>query len=370
MSQTENTQSLLDSISKDELTSHLSHRLGGKVTGLKITELGKGLIGTGYLLQFWLDDNPRRLVLKTISTQELGFDHLSDKARNFLLAHDSYNSMKNHVKSVDVLSVKKSGKLSSVSDSQDFFILMEEATGEDMFADFEQIRRTGKMTAEQEKKVLAVSDFLAELHSRKQESRTRYLRKIRDTISGSNGSILEVLDTYPTEYLEKTRREWNRILQLSLRQWELARQLTHRTAEIHGDFHPGNILFDGDRMTLLDRSRGMMGEPADDLTAFLVNPILYSVADTGKLSQEFKRMFKLFWDNYITKTGDTEVTKIMGVFFAFRVAVVCNPVFYPDSFFGSAQRADAARKSMMNFARNVLTDSEFRLDKLNDYFFD
>ncbi|MBR9679823.1 MAG: hypothetical protein GOU99_02105, partial [Candidatus Altiarchaeota archaeon] len=45
-------------------------------------------------------------------------------------------------------------------------------------------------------------------------------------------------------------------------------------------------------------------------------------------------------------------------------------VFYPDSFFGTAQMADVARKSLLNFAKNVLTDQEFRVDKINNYFFD
>jgi hypothetical protein len=42
--------------------------------------------------------------------------------------------------------------------------------------------------------------------------------------------------------------------------------LSHRLRQVHGDFHPWNILFrNGVDFKLLDRSRGEYGDPADDL---------------------------------------------------------------------------------------------------------
>jgi len=48
----------------------------------------------------------------------------------------------------------------------------------------------------------------------------------------------------------------------------------HRLSQVHGDFHPWNVLFrEGVDFTVLDRSRGERGEPADDVTAMTINYI-------------------------------------------------------------------------------------------------
>ena len=53
--------------------------------------------------------------------------------------------------------------------------------------------------------------------------------------------------------------------------WRL-RGRTHRLSRTHGDFHPWNVLFrEGTDFSVLDRSRGEWGEPADDVAALGVN---------------------------------------------------------------------------------------------------
>jgi len=54
--------------------------------------------------------------------------------------------------------------------------------------------------------------------------------------------------------------------------------------QIHGDFHPWNILFrPGIDFQLLDRSRGEYGDPADDLTSLTVNYFFFSLQRSGRL---------------------------------------------------------------------------------------
>jgi aminoglycoside phosphotransferase (APT) family kinase protein len=55
--------------------------------------------------------------------------------------------------------------------------------------------------------------------------------------------------------------------------WRLRlKSLTHRLRQVHGDFHPWNILFrSAAEFSLLDRSRGEYGDPADDFRGFLSN---------------------------------------------------------------------------------------------------
>jgi adenylylsulfate kinase-like enzyme len=52
-----------------------------------------------------------------------------------------------------------------------------------------------------------------------------------------------------------------------------------RLARMHGDFHPFNIVFDGAQPTMLDASRGVCGDPADDLTALAVNFLLFALSE-------------------------------------------------------------------------------------------
>ena len=68
---------------------------------------------------------------------------------------------------------------------------------------------------------------------------------------------------------------------------------THRLCRVHGDFHPWNILFREDTdFTLLDRSRGEWGEPADDTTCLSINYLFSSLLRSGRLEGPFEKMFR------------------------------------------------------------------------------
>ena len=65
--------------------------------------------------------------------------------------------------------------------------------------------------------------------------------------------------------------------------WKL-KGLTHRLSQVHGDFHPWNILFDeADNLRVLDRSRGEYGEPADDVPCSAMNYLFFSLQRSGRL---------------------------------------------------------------------------------------
>lgn len=354
-------------LTENQIKNYLKDIFKGKISNISITELGSGVMGKGYLLEFKEGKNSKRLVLKSIFANNLNLDHHSDRAQNFFLAHEAYNTMESHVKSKDVISVDKNGKLKSIGDSKEFFILMEEAKGQDFFKDLEKVGEQGFVEDKVKEKVLILSNFLYKLHSKKIDSLSMYRRKVRDTLGGA-GSVAMVLDSWPDKEYNQYKREWNEILKHCVNVWDISRNLTNRNCEIHGDFHPGNLWFQEDlTLTILDRSRGISGEPADDISAFVLNPIFYSVKKYGKLQGEYKEIFDLFWNNYFSKTLDKEMRKVLGLYFAFRVSVVCNPVFYPDSFFGGKENAEKARKKMINFSLNVLKDKEFIPEKINTY---
>lgn len=353
-------------LSERQIKKYLKEKFKGIVRNLKITEIGSGVVGTGYLLEFNCNKKNHRLILKSIFAKNLNLDYPADRAQSFLLAHDAYNSMSNHIKSKDVISLTNKNHLKSIGDSKEFYILMEEAKGKDFSKDFEEIKIKGILTKEHKKKILILSDFLVELHKQKSNLFSCYRRKIRDTFAG-DGSIMQILDAWPKNDFELFKEDWEEIIKNSLKIWMISRSMSHRNVEIHGDFHPGNLWFDNFNLTILDRARGKYGEAADDISSFLINPIFYSVSKSKRFKGAFKEMFDLFWNNYFSKTGDKEMRKIMGLFIAFRVAVVCNPIFYSDDFFGGPQNAHNTRKKMINLCKNILKDSEFNPAKINFY---
>lgn len=111
---------------------------------------------------------------------------------------------------------------------------------------------------------------------------------------------------------------------------------------------------------LLDRSRGPWGEPADDVTALTINYIFFSIKNYGKVRGAYLEGLHLFFDEYVKASKDEEITEVVAPFFAFRGAVVANPVFYPELTLEQ-------RKLIFRFVNNVLDDERFELKKINDY---
>ena len=129
-----------------------------------------------------------------------------------------------------------------------------------------------------------------------------------------------------------------------------------RLSQVHGDFHPGNIWFapggGPEDFVLLDRSRGPWGEAADDLAALAINYVFFSVKAKGRLEGAYQQALRFFFESYIKRTEDSAVLKCIQPFFAFRGAVVANPVFYPEL-------SGAGRKLIFTFVQNVLDSAEF-----------
>jgi hypothetical protein len=110
----------------------------------------------------------------------------------------------------------------------------------------------------------------------------------------------------------------------------------------------------------LDRSRGEWGEPADDVTAMTINYIFYSLQKYGELAGVFERLYSLFWENYLQKTGDWEILEVVQPFYAWRGLVVASPIWYPNL-------SHDVRIKLLNFVKNVLRHEKFDLDTVNAY---
>ncbi|HDD69920.1 MAG TPA: aminoglycoside phosphotransferase family protein, partial [Candidatus Bathyarchaeota archaeon] len=290
-----------------------------------------------------------------------GHDYFSDRAQILLWQHAAFNKLPRHVRSVDVGAFTKDGEtLKSLGDCGEFFIVTEYVDGSLYHEDLDRIKESGQLTELDEKRCLALSDYLVEIHSVKREAPWLYVRRARELV-GHGECIMGLLDSYPPnlDFVNETSLidiERNCVIW----RWRLKRK-AHRLSQVHGDFHPWNVMFqEGVNFTVLDRSRGEWGEPADDVAAMTINYLFYSLQKYGELSGGFERLFRLFWENYLDKTNDHEIFEVIQPFYAWRGLVVASPVWYP------SLKKDV-RVKLLNFVKNVLCFERFNLDDVNSY---
>ena len=111
---------------------------------------------------------------------------------------------------------------------------------------------------------------------------------------------------------------------------------------------------------LLDRSRGPWGEAADDITALTTNYVFSSLRAHGTVTGPYLEALHLFFNEYVTLSGDRELYEVLAPFYAFRGVVVANPVSYPDI-------TSEVRKKLFTFVRNVLQTDRFEVGRVNEY---
>jgi len=330
---------------------------GGQVADLK----GFGY-GIPYLIEFSFREQTKRAVLETIRPEGFGHDYFSDRGGILIWQNSAFNILPKHVRSVDVGSFSSDGEtLKSLGDCVEFFILTEFVDGSLYHNDLDRIKETASVTDLDEERCVALSEYLAEIHSVKKNASELYVRRIRD-LTGHGEGIFGLTDSYPSNLgyidekflieFEKRCLEWR---------WRLKHK-THRLSQVHGDFHPWNIMFrQGLDFTVLDRSRGEWGEPADDVAAMTINYIFYSLQAFEEMNGPFGRLFILFWKNYLDKTGDDEILTVIQPFYAWRSLVIASPIWYPNL-------ALPVRKKIFRFADKVLRAKEFEFERAETYF--
>ena len=357
-------------LKRENLESYLQGLLGEDLELLETRKMGDTIAssedvkGFGYgsplLMEYVLCGRKGWAVLSTMRIQHgFGHDHFSDRARILIWQDSVFNNLSKHVRSIDVGYFTKDGGIVSAGDAKEYFLLMEKIDGQEYFYDLERVKEYGTTDLDRDR-VIALSSYLAEIHSIKKNCPPLYQRKIRETI-GDGECIFGILDDYPEtprflhpnelQDIEKLCVEWR---------WKL-RQKVQRLCQVHGDFHPWNVMFrEGTDFNVLDRSRGEWGEAADDIAAMTMNYIFYSVQKRLMLADGLKELFEVFYDNYLSLTGDEEILEVVAPFYAFRAIVVASPTWYP-------LLSDDIRRILFNFLENVLKAVCFDYRDVNKY---
>lgn len=316
--------------------------------------------GLGYGVPFEVEcrigrDVRRLVVARTRVTQGFGHDYPADRAWQAIYSHAAYNGFPAHVRSVDVGFARRSGALVSAGDATEFFQLVEKAEGRLYWLDLDRLL-TEPVRDLDLARARALGRFLARAHAEKREEPTLYQRRIRELV-GHGECLMGILDSYPHPYaplppeaceaLEHAAVSWR---------WRL-RTRAHRLARVHGDFHPWNLLFrEGVDFSVLDRSRGEWGEPADDVSGLGINYLFFGLRKSFALGQEgaasvtepFPALFRAFMSEYLDASADRELFEVIAPFIAFRALVVGHPRWYPTL-------EAPLRARLLRFARDVMT---------------
>ena len=350
-----------------EIQPYLQSLLGAPVTVLHLEVLGerqgKEVKGYGYgipvKVEFQVGNEHRTAVFHTMAPGRFGHEHMADRAQEMLWEYQAFNRLPRHVRSLDVCGFQSDGGLVSVGAVEEFGLLTEYVEGESYSHDLERIRDTGELTDLDLARADALADYLVEIHKVPGIDAGLYVRRVRELV-GDGECIMGIADSYPQHpIVSATVLEKIEHLCVNWR-WRI-KDRTQRLRQVHGDFHPWNILFrSGVDFSSLDRSRGEFGDPADDVTCLTLNFLFFSLQRSGRLEGAFETLFLRFWSRYLEKSGDTEILRVAAPFIAFRGLVMASPVWYPSL-------PDAVRKTLVTFMLAVLERDSFNPQEINDY---
>ena len=348
------------------LQRYLQRLYGGTISGVAVAPLAGGRQGDkgyGYGIPLRVDfarhGKPCRAVIESVRPGPFGHEHMADRAQLLLWAHKAFGSLPRHARSLDVGAVRGTGELEPLGDTEELFMMAEFVEGREYADDLIRLRAGEPVRPLDFERANALCDYLVDIHRLPGPDPGLYTRRIRELV-GHGECIFGVADSYPhpgpvsrdtLQLIEERCVAWR---------WRL-RERTHRLKQVHGDFHPWNILFrEGADFSALDRSRGEWGEPADDLCCLTLNYLFFSLQRSGRLESAFERLFCGFWQRYLERSGDAEILEVAAPFFAFRGLVMANPVWYPNL-------DEAVRRKLLHFIDVVLETGRFDPSKVNLY---
>ena len=361
----------------DKIKAYLELKFGRSVKLLSVSSLGleaktkqekdreiKGFgYGRPYVILFQAGSGDRReVVLSTMKGDTFGHDHFADRAGILLWQHHAFNTLPKHVRSLDVGYVSKDGNMASTSDADEFFIVCEKVEGVEYVNDLNRLKEGAVLRELDRERVAALASYLADIHAVTSDASHLYVRRIRELV-GHSECIFGLTDSYPPGNEFITEEELSEIEKRCIDWRRKLKERTKRLCQVHGDFHPWNVIFrEGTDFTALDRSRGEWGEAADDVSSMAINYLFFGLLKTdGRiLDKDFDSLFDLFFTTYLEKTGDYELLRVIQPFFAFRGLVIASPVWYPNI-------SRKTRRKLFNFIRNMLDAEKFEYQDVGQY---
>lgn len=313
-----------------------------------------------YRVDFKRAGGTQRFLIRRVPNDERDSDDFSNASASLIWSYSAFNRLPHHSQALDLVAVLRNGRWISLKGLREFVLLQEFVDGKPYYMDLEEILAGRPLTEQDRDRARALASYLTDIHSVRSGEAGLYQRRVRDLLGAEDG-LLGVVDSYlplvGNVFLGRLRAIERQMLDW---RWHL---LSHcsRLCQMHGDFHPWNILFTGSKeFAVIDRSRGRWGDAAEDIGALSINFIFYSLRKYGDFREEWQELLELFFDTYLATTSDRQVLEVIQPFLAMRACVLASPHWYPEI-------EEPVRMGMLGFAANILEVPEFDYRRINEY---
>lgn len=299
----------------------------------------------------------RDVVIRTAKPDAFGHERRADRVYQMALAFDTFRKIPNHIQALDAGLFDDEGAMISMARGEPFLIT-DYVEGSLYAHDLKALEGAKRPQPLDLERARALATYLADLHKDK-ALHVDYERRIRDTIGDGEG-IFGITDGYPEDLPVASPQRLRAIEKMCVDWRWLLKGRTHRSRRTHGDFHPFNILFrEGADLSVLDASRGGVGEPADDLTCLSINYLFFSLVAQGQFEGALRYLWDEFWSTYLDASGDQEILEVVAPFFTWRALVLACPAWYPSI-------DNSTRDRMLRFAECLLSGAPFSPDRVGE----
>jgi aminoglycoside phosphotransferase (APT) family kinase protein len=353
-----------------ELARYLEERSGEAVQIQEVRQLGGEATGAaalkrfGYgrplLVDYRAGDQSIKEVFHRIRRNAFGRERDDDRAAAVWLDFKTFNRLPRHVPAKDMVILTGEGTVQSIRSAEEMLLVTAYRPGHLYADDLMRIRDEGTVHSLDIRRVEVLAAYLSDIHQVKHDDPALWRRRLRDLVGHGEG-IMGLTDSYPQDLPYVTETELRSMEEMANHwRWHLKPQ-SRRLSQVHGDFHPFNILFeDGLQFHILDRSRGEWGEPADDVSCLTINYLFFSLQCCGQLEGPFKELHDRFWEFYLALQPDGELASAIQPWFAWRALVLASPIWYPTI-------SEGVRRKLLAFARQVMSKDRYNYQQVNQY---
>jgi hypothetical protein len=316
--------------------------------------------GRPLLVSYRSGELKEKVVFHSIRRNAFGRERDDDRMAAVWLDFRTFNRLPRHVPALDLVIQMQDGTVQSIASADEMLLVTAYSPGYPYAEDFARIRDEDKLSQQDIERAEILAAYLAEIHQVKHDDPWLWRRRLRDLIGHGEG-IMGILDSYPLNQTFVTEAELHEIEDLANHwRWRL-KPLHHRLSQIHGDFHPFNVLFEeGLTFHLLDRSRGEWGEPADDVSCMTINFLFFSLQRYSVLEGPLGELHDRFWHYYLSARPDAELSRVIQPWLAWRALVLASPVWYPTI-------SLTVRRKLLTLARRILLSEEYDYRHVNRY---
>ena len=353
-----------------ELARYLEERYGEAVQIKEVRQLGgeatgaAALKGFGYgrplLVDYKAGDRKIQEVFHRIRRNSFGRERDDDRVAAVWLDFNTFNRLPRHVPAMDMVILTAEGAVQSIRSAEEVLLITAFRPGHLYADDLVRIRDVGTVQPLDIQRVEVLAAYLSEIHQVKHDDPVLWRRRLRDLVGHGEG-IMGLTDSYPQDLPYVTEAELRSIEEVANHwRWRL-KPLSHRLSQVHGDFHPFNILFEeGLPFHILDRSRGEWGEPADDVSCMTINYLFFSLQRYGRLKGPFRELHDRFWESYLALGPNVELTLVIQPWYAWRALVLASPIWYPTL-------SEDVRRKLLAFARRVMSTDRYEYQQVDQY---